>query len=366
MIRVLVVDDSVVVRRMLTDALSSDPRIGVVGTAPNGTIALQKLEHVNPDVVVLDVEMPDMDGIETVTRLRVGYPKLPVIMCSSLTERGAEITLRALAAGATDYVTKPSAAVSQQDGLSAFKSELLSSVLVLGRARASLPVQTASAPLRPGVVALRQEPRGEPICALGIGCSTGGPNALAKLFAHIPRDLPVPIFIVQHMPPLFTRLLAESLTASSGVAVHEAEDGMVVEAGHAYVAPGNYHMVVRREGAKLVTRLNQGPLENSCRPAVDVLFRSLASTYGGGVLACVLTGMGRDGAHGAGDIVAAGGAVLVQSSESCVAPSMPEAVASAGLAELALSLDPLGDELVARVLRSAGPPRRSMFARREN
>jgi two-component system, chemotaxis family, protein-glutamate methylesterase/glutaminase len=366
MIRVLVVDDSVVVRRMLTDVLSSDSRISVVGTAPNGTIALQKLGQLSPDVVILDVEMPDMDGIETVTRLRVDYPKLPVIMCSSLTERGAEITLRALAAGATDYVTKPSAAVSQQDGLSAFKSELLSSVLVLGEARASLPLQAWSSPARPGVVAIRREPSGERICAVGIGCSTGGPNALAKLFGRLPPDLPIPIFIVQHMPPVFTRLLADSLTASSCVPVHEAEHGMVVEPGHAYIAPGDYHMVLGRDGVKIVTRLNQAPPENSCRPAVDVLFRSLASIFGGGALACVLTGMGRDGAHGAGDIVAAGGAVLVQSSESCVVPSMPDAVASAGLAEIALPLERLGDELVARVLRSASAPRQSMFARRGN
>lgn len=366
MIRVLIVDDSVVVRRMLSDALSSDPRISVVGTAPNGTIALQKLGQLSPDVMILDVEMPDMDGIETVTRLRVDYPKLPVIMCSSLTERGAEVTLRALAAGATDYVTKPSAAMSQQDGLSAFKSELLSSVLVLGQARASLPVQMSSSPPLPGLVAIRPKPTGERICALGIGCSTGGPNALAKLFARFPPDLPIPIFIVQHMPPLFTRLLADSLTASSGVAVHEAEHGMVVEPGHAYIAPGDYHLLLGREGVKLVTQLNQAPPENSCRPAVDVLFRSLASTYGGGVLACVLTGMGRDGAHGAGDIVAAGGAVLVQSSETCVVPSMPDAVASAGLAELALPLERLADELVARVLRSTAAPRQSMVAGRGN
>jgi two-component system chemotaxis response regulator CheB len=365
MIRVLVVDDSVVVRRMLTDALSGDPRISVIGTAPNGAIALQKLSQINPDVVILDVEMPEMDGIETVTRLRVNYPKLPVIMCSSLTERGADVTLRALAAGATDYVTKPTASIAQQDGLSSFKSELLASVLVLGEARVAPAGPTAPFARAAASVGALRSPSRSPVWALGVGCSTGGPNALAALFARLPRDLPVPIFIVQHMPPLFTRMLADSLTTSSGVAVHEARHGEAVEAGHAYIAPGDFHLVLSRDGTQVRTLLNRNPPENSCRPAVDVMFRSLASVYGSGVLACVLTGMGRDGSRGAADIVAAGGAMLVQSSDTCVVPSMPEGVANAGLAEMALPLEQLGDELVSRVSRSRSDvPRRSIVARR--
>jgi two-component system chemotaxis response regulator CheB len=366
MIRVLIVDDSVVVRRMLSDALSGDPRISVVGTAPNGAIALQKLAQISPDIVILDVEMPDMDGIETVRRLRVDYPKLPVIMCSSLTERGAEVTLRALSAGATDYVTKPSASIAQRDGLSSFKSELLASVLVLGEAKASPPVRISTrSPAAAGGVTLLRPPTRGPIAAIGIGCSTGGPNALAKLFSRLPADLPVPIFIVQHMPPLFTRMLADSLSASSGVSVHEAVHGGSIQPGHAYVAPGDFHLVVGRDGARLVTLLNQAPPENSCRPAVDVLFRSLANVYGRSLLACVLTGMGCDGTRGAGDIVAAGGAMLVQDAESCVVPSMPDGVAKAGLAEMALPLEQLGDELVARVSNfGSEAPRQSVFARR--
>ena len=368
MIRVLIVDDSVVVRRMLSEALKGDPRITVVGTAPNGAVALQKLGQLSPDVVLLDVEMPDLDGIETVRRLRVDYPKLPVIMCSSLTERGAEVTLRALAAGATDYVTKPTASVAQQDGLSAFKSELLASVLVLGASRASTsPRLLTRGPAEACISSLLRTPTRGPIAAIGIGCSTGGPSALAQVFTRIPPDLTVPIFIVQHMPPLFTRMLADSLTASSGVSVHEAVHGGAVEPGHAYVAPGDFHMVLGRDGTRLVTVLHQAPPENSCRPAVDVLFRSLAGVFGRGVLACVLTGMGRDGTRGAGDIVAAGGAVLVQSAETCVVPSMPEGVASAGLAEMSLPLTQLGDELVARARRSiSAAPRQSMFTRKAN
>lgn len=360
MIRALIVDDSVVVRRMLCDALAGDARISVAGTAANGTIALQKLPQICPDIVILDVEMPDMDGIETVQRIRVDYPKLPVIMCSSLTERGAEVTLRALAAGATDYVTKPSAAVAQADGLASFKAELVAAVLALGDPKPSPPPLPGASPANEAssVRPTRVQPR-TPIAAVAIGCSTGGPNALAKLFKRLPADLPVPIFIVQHMPPLFTRMLADSLSASSEVAVHEASHEGIVTPGHAYIAPGDFHMILQRSGVNLVTVLNQAPPENSCRPAVDVMFRSLANVLGAGVLACVLTGMGRDGARGAADIVAAGGAVMVQDAESCVVPSMPEGVASAGLAELALAPAQLGDEIVTRVLKSQNAERKS-------
>ncbi len=358
MIHVLVVDDSVVVRRLLSDALASDPRISVVGSAANGAIALQKLGHLEVDLVLLDVEMPDMDGIETVRHLRKAWPELPVVMCSALTERGAEITLRALAAGATDYITKPTAQASQEDRLSSFKSELVGKVVALaGRARrSSLP--TAVTPLPDP----KSRPRtsAEPIAALAIGCSTGGPNALATLFEGIPRDLPVPIFIVQHMPALFTKILADRLANSSGVNVVEAQHGVQVQPGTAYIAPGNFHLTVGLDGARLVTQLNQEAPENSCRPAVDVLFRSLAAFYRGSVLACVLTGMGRDGALGARDLVSAGSSVIVQSADTCVVPSMPRAVVEAGCAESILPLQHLAEELVRRVQRSTSfraPPR---------
>ena len=352
MINVLIVDDSVVVRRLLSDALTSDPRISVVGSAANGSIALQKLTQLPVNVVLLDVEMPDMDGIETVRRLRKDWPDLPVIMCSALTERGAEITLRALSAGATDYITKPTAQVVQSDGLSSFKGELVNKVVALAeRARRTMLPRAATIAPSPTP---KSNPRSStlPIAALAIGCSTGGPNALATLFEGIPRDLPVPMFIVQHMPPLFTKILADRLAAASGVPVMEAVHGAAVEPGCVYIAPGNYHLTVGLDGARLVTQLNQDAPENSCRPAVDVLFRSLAAFYQGAVLACVLTGMGRDGALGARDIVSAGGSVIVQSSDTCVVPSMPRAIVDAGLAELILPLGQLADELVRRVQRS--------------
>lgn len=351
MIRALVVDDSVVVRRMLSDALASDPRITVAGTAPNGSIALQKLSQLAPDIVILDVEMPDMDGIETVKHLRRDYPSLPVIMCSALTERGADVTLRALAAGATDYVTKPTAAGTQAEGLAAFRQDLISRVIAF-----TTPRSIRAPSLRPHstVPATPSSTRDSvtAIAAIGIGCSTGGPSALRELFSRIPNNLPVPVFIVQHMPPLFTRTLAESLSVSSGLVVREAEHGGLVEPGRVYIAPGDYHLVLGREGARAVTLLNQAPPENSCRPAVDVLFRSLATFYGRALVACVLTGMGHDGTVGAEKIVAAGGRVLVQSPETCVVSSMPKSVVSKGFAEAALPLNRLADQLVMRARRA--------------
>jgi two-component system chemotaxis response regulator CheB len=352
-IRVLVVDDSLVVRKVLTDALSADPDVEVAATASNGSIALRKIPQVCPDVVLLDVEMPEMDGLETVRRLRAEWPRLPVIMCSSLTERGADTTLRALAYGATDCIAKPSGLNGFQfDAMGDFKAELLRKVRALGGSHAST---RPPATVPPPPVA----PRGarEPVAALAIGCSTGGPNALGALFEGLPRDLPVPILIVQHMPPLFTKLLADRLATSSGLRVTEARAGDLVEPGCAYVAPGDYHMTVVRDGARVRVALNQDPAENSCRPAVDVLFRSVARLYGPGALAAVLTGMGQDGTRGARAIVEAGGAVLAQDAASCVVPSMPKAVVAAGLAADVVPLDRMAQELVFRVRRNTPVPR---------
>jgi two-component system, chemotaxis family, protein-glutamate methylesterase/glutaminase len=363
--RVLIVDDSVVVRKVLTDALKKDPDVEVVGSAANGSIALQKITQVNPDVVILDVEMPDMDGVETVKRIRAGWPKLPVIMCSSLTERGADTTLRALANGASDYIAKPSRLdTSRVDAVGSFNAELLAKVKALSaQGGGSGPMQSTPLsqsgwgfPAPPQSVQPRvariQGPRA-PVSVLGIGCSTGGPNALATLFEGLPRDLHVPILIVQHMPPLFTKLLADRLAASSGLTVTEARGGDLVEPGCAYVAPGDYHMTVVRDGVRMRIALNQEAPENSCRPAVDVLFRSLSKIYGPGVLATVMTGMGQDGTRGARAIVEAGGSLIVQDAATCVVPSMPGAVAAAGLAEEVYPLDRLAQELVFRIRRAS-------------
>jgi len=350
-LRVLVVDDSVVIRKVLGGMITADPELELVGAAPTAAIALQKIPQVNPDVVVLDVEMPEMDGIEAVRRIREGWPRLPVIMCSALTERGAEVTLRALANGASDYVAKPTNLGGVGASVDAFAAEVLPKIKVLGGRGSELVrpnVQAPAAPRRPRSVH-------EPVQVLAIGSSTGGPNALSTIFASLPGDLPVPILLVQHMPPLFTKMLAERLSASSPVKVWEAEHGQILNPGHAYIAPGNFHMTVKRDGVVTRLMLDQSAPENSCRPAVDVTFRSIAAEYGPGVLAAVLTGMGHDGARGAVEIVERGGAVVVQDKASCVVPSMPGSVVAAGVADAEVPLHDLGQVLTARVRRGSAP-----------
>lgn len=348
-LRVLLIDDSVVVRRLLTEIISAEPDMDVVGVAATASIGIQKITQVQPDVIVLDVEMPEMDGIEAVGRIRETWARLPVLMCSSLTERGADVTLRALSAGASDYVAKPSGSngASLKSGgntLAEFRTQLVMKLRALG-GRDNTPRKVVlSRPARPQVAPTRTPVR---ISAIAIGSSTGGPTALATVFAKLTK-LPVPIFIVQHMPPLFTRMLAERLTAGSVVPVKEVADGDVVEPGRAYIAPGGYHMVVSREGTTTKMFLNQDPPENSCRPAVDVLFRSVARVYGGGVLGVVLTGMGHDGTRGARDIVEAGGLVITQDAASCVVPSMPTSVAGEGLSDAVLPIELIGAEIITR------------------
>jgi two-component system chemotaxis response regulator CheB len=358
--RVLLVDDSVVVRRVLTEALTGHADLEVVGTAASGSIALQKIPQINPDLIVLDVEMPGMDGLETLQHIRAGWPRLPVIMCSSLTERGAETTLRALSFGASDYVTKPSSLVgAPADGVGGFRAELLQKIRVLtGRGTVfPAPVRIGSLSMEPPRLSRLPLPPSvtrAPVSVIGIGASTGGPNALAKVFEGLARELTVPLLLVQHMPPLFTKLLADRLASTTGLVVHEATHGEKVETGCVYVAPGDFHMSVVRSGVDVRIALNQDPAENSCRPAVDVLFRSLASVYGPGVLAAVMTGMGRDGTRGARNVVEAGGTVIVQDSASCVVASMPQSVADAGVSDGAYPLDGLASELLRRVrLRTA-------------
>lgn len=350
-IRVLIVDDAVVVRRLLSDIIAGDPELEVVGTAASGTIALQKLPQVTPDVVTLDVEMPGLTGIETVREIRKQYPMLPVIMFSTLTERGAGATIDALAAGATDYVTKPANVGSVAAGMQAVREAIIPKIKSLcGRAcgiepavRAALPtrVPAPACPAKPSVAA--------PVEVVAIGTSTGGPNALGEVLPGLPADLPVPIVVVQHMPPVFTKLLAERLAARCAFPVTEAKHGDVLEPGRAWIAPGDHHMVVKRSGTSVVIELNQDPPENSCRPAVDPLFRSVARVYAERTLAAVLTGMGYDGRRGAEAVRDAGGRVLVQDQATSVVWGMPGAVAEAGLADATLPLDQIAAELTRRI-----------------
>lgn len=357
-IRVLIVDDSVVIRRMLTEVISSDPACEVVGAAANGRIGLAKIEQLRPDLVTLDVEMPEMDGLATLTAIRKIQRKLPVIMFSSLTEKGASTTLEALSLGATDYVTKPSGSSGVSGSCSHVRQQLLPKILALcgaaaGVSKAPEPATQCALPRRPPSLVPAGTTPSLGVDVVAIGCSTGGPNALAEIFAKLPGDLPVPIVITQHMPPLFTKLLADRLTSTSKVRIHEAVDQQVVERGHAYLAPGDFHMRVVRSGAQVRIALEQGPPENSCRPAVDVMFRSVAALYGGRTLAVVLTGMGQDGLRGCEHIAEQGGEILAQDDASSVVWGMPGFVARAGLANAIVPLKHMESEIVRRVLRGA-------------
>jgi two-component system chemotaxis response regulator CheB len=352
-IRVMVVDDSVVVRKIVTDVLSADPDIDVVGTAVNGKIALGKLEQLQPDLVTMDIEMPEMNGIEAVRAIRAGQggvarSRVPIVMFSTLTERGASATLDALSSGANDYVTKPANVGSVSQSMESVREQLIPKIKALtgrpvtvGPARAAAP-----APIRPP--APRTAPGKKP-AVLVIGSSTGGPEALAKVLPQLPASLPVPVLLVQHMPPVFTRQFAQRLDRLSPLRVVEAADGSPLAPGTVHLAPGDHHLTVRATRSGLHTGLNQGPPENFCRPAVDPLFRSAVDAYDGAVLALVLTGMGSDGRNGAAAIREAGGTVLVQDQATSVVWGMPGAIAQAGLADEILPLD-RGTEAITRPL----------------
>jgi len=350
-IRVLVVDDSVVIRRVVSEVLGDDPDIEVVGTASNGKIAIDRLTQVNPDLITLDVEMPELDGLGALKQIRKTHPRLPVIMFSAITERGAEATLDALAFGASDYFTKPTSSGGLDESRELIRKELIPAIRALCKDK--IAPKLLPLPPRP-VQSLVSPSRSARIDVVGIGVSTGGPNALAEVFQSLTAELPVPVLIVQHMPPMFTRLLAERLTASSKLPCEEAMAGVPLRAGHAWIAPGDYHMVVARQGTQATLSINQDPPESSCRPAADPLFRSMAKVYGPNCLAVVLTGMGQDGLRGCEAIRAAGGQVIVQDEASSVVWGMPGHVARAGLAEKVLPLAMIGAEIIRRVVASRG------------
>ena len=355
-IRVLVVDDSAVIRRLLVRTLEQDPALNVVGTASNGLIALRRIPECNPDVLTLDIEMPEMDGLELLRHLRREHSQLRVIMFSTLTDRGATATLDALTLGADDYVTKASGEGSIERSIARLQEDLVPKVKQFFHLPATgfPPATAGSASVRrdspsmrdlPDVRIAKQRPR-----AVAIGVSTGGPNALSAILPELPADFPLPVLLVQHMPPLFTRLLAERLHSACKVMVSEAKHDQLVRAGEVLIAPGDFHLKVVANGADVRTRLDQTEAQNSCRPAVDALFSSIGEVYGGAVIAVVLTGMGYDGLRGAGILRAQGASVLVQDEASSVVWGMPGAVANAGLADRILPLD----QLVPEILRLSG------------
>jgi len=363
-IRVLVVDDAVVMRRVITNVLSTDPAIEVVGVAANGKIALQKIPQVTPDVITLDVEMPEMDGIQTLREIRKLYPKLPVIMFSTLVQRGAEVTIEALSIGANDYVTKPANVGSVTESMKRLGDDLIPKIKA--HCKHLVPIETLSAlSLRPLSPPLSPRPKlTTPLShdapnIVCIGTSTGGPNALAEVFSGIRTRLPVPIVIVQHMPPIFTRMLAERLNNNSHATVfHEGEEGQRLEPGHAYIAPGGRHMEIRRLGQSPAIHLHDGPPENSCRPAVDVLFRSVVSVFSNRILAVIMTGMGQDGYRGCQLIHERHGQIITQDEASSVVWGMPGYVAHAGIAEAVVPLSRIAYEISKRFDRSPRLPLR--------
>jgi two-component system, chemotaxis family, protein-glutamate methylesterase/glutaminase len=341
-ISVLVVDDSALIRRLVTDALGEDPDIRVVGTAPNGRLALTKIDQLAPDLVTLDIEMPVLDGLETLRAIRRTRPRLPVIMFSTLTAAGATATLNALALGASDYVTKP----NNTGGFAASRRSVQEQLVPRIHALCHRPV--LARPTRPPVAAAADAPRSLRVDIVAVGCSTGGPDALTRVIAALPAAFPVPIVVVQHMPALFTRMFAQRLDRVAALTVVEAADGVPVQPGTVYVAPGDQHLEVARRGATIVTRLHSGPPENFCRPAVDVLFRSVAQLYGAGTLAVVLTGMGQDGRRGSELLHAAGAEIVAQDEATSVVWGMPGAVVGAGLTESVLPLDKVASHVVSR------------------
>ena len=362
-IRVLVVDDAVVIRRMLTEILSSDPKLEVAGTAPNGRIALARIPQLNPDLVTLDIEMPEMDGLETLREIRKTYPRLPVIMFSTLTQRAAAATLDALALGANDYVTKPANVGSVGAAIDSIRTELVPKIKAFCGPAAGIesPEVIRTTPALPAQPRPKRAAGPPPrVDVVAIGVSTGGPNTLAEILPTIPRNFPVPVLVVQHMPPLFTKMLAERLDAQTHLRIAEGQAGQIIRRGEAWIAPGGYHMVVERQGASVRLQLNEEPPVNSCRPAVDVLFRSVTKVYGQNVLAVVLTGMGQDGLRGCEDIHESGGQIIVQDEATSVVWGMPGYVAEAGLARNVLPKEKIGGEIIRAVMekRAAGayPP----------
>jgi len=380
----MVVDDSAVIRGLLTRSLEGDPEVKVVASVANGQMAINTLQRQMIDVIVLDIEMPVLDGLSALPHLLNVDPNVKIVMASTLTAKNADISLRALKAGAADYIPKPSS-TRELTSADDFKRELTEKVKALGMAarkadpRKGAPAASATpggssvprpapvgnvapttsftlaTPIRPkpepGPVTLRPLPDFRPDI-LAIGSSTGGPQALFEVLSHL-KDVKQPILITQHMPATFTTILAEHITRQCGVQCAEAKEGEVIVGGRAYVAPGDFHMLVVQKNGQNCLTLTKDPPENFCRPAVDPMLRSIVRAYGKRVLVTILTGMGHDGQRGSEVVVQAGGAVLGQDEPSSVVWGMPGAVANAGLCSAVLPLKEIGPYIRKIALRQA-------------
>jgi len=351
----MLVDDSAVIRGLCKRILEKDPEIEVVATAGNGQHAVDMAGRHDVDVVILDIEMPVMDGLTALPKILAARPGVRVVMSSTLTARNADVSLRALALGASDYVPKPTSTTGISEG-EAFQRELVSKVKTLaaakrggaraaaGGARPRLYADEAIVLRKPSLVAPR---------ILAIGSSTGGPQALGHLLGALKKTVPLPILITQHMPRTFTTILAQHIGQASGLESHEGVDGEPVRAGSVYVAPGGCHMLVEGNAAQPTIRLDDGPPENFCKPAVDPMLRSIAKVYGPAVLVVILTGMGQDGLKGSQAVVAAGGTIMAQDAETSVVWGMPGAVATGGVCSAVLPLSGIAD-YVRRIVSRKG------------
>lgn len=347
--RVLVVDDASLFRRIVSDALTGLPGVEVVGTAANGRQALARMAALNPDLITLDLEMPEMNGIEMLDAMRAKGSTPPVIMLSSHTVRGGQMTIRALTAGAFDFITKPDGPSPEQnlkhlrDGLRPLITALECRREVRNILQNPKPRTASASPEAAPVARVR---RGPPIVLIGV--STGGPNALAQLMPGLPANLPAPVFIVQHMPPLFVDALAQRLASLSSIPVRQAQDGETARNGCVYLAPGGKQMkIVPGPKGEVVVRITDDPPENGCRPAVDYLFRSAAFNFPGRSVAAVLTGMGADGTEGMRMLRRTGSLNLAQDEASCVVYGMPREAVEAGVVD---SVQPL-DRMAAAIVR---------------
>jgi two-component system, chemotaxis family, protein-glutamate methylesterase/glutaminase len=351
-VKVLVIDGALVIRRLISEVLSQDPDIEVVGFAANGVFGLTKIKQLKPDLITLDIDMPELDGIGVLKAIVAEELPVAVIMCSMLTTSGGEKTLESLALGADDYITQPpNLSTASPEVIKGFSVDLCDKVRAIAakkrqffaeKSLAKAPVILAKTPT---VIQAKNNVQ-EKIDILVVGASTGGPNALLEFFSLLPKSLPVPVLVVQHMPALFTKFLAERINNTAALNVQEAEENMEIAPGLVLIAPGNFHMELERVNDKLVVKLNQGAPENSCRPAVDVMFRSVAKLYGANVLAVVLTGMGQDGLLGSEIIVQAGGNVLVQDEASSVVWGMPGVIAKKGIAAKIAPIPMLAKEIM--------------------
>lgn len=364
---VLVVDDTIVYRKILSEILESIEGVQLIGTASHGRLALGRMEQSPADLVLLDVEMPEMNGLETLAHLKKRWPDTDVVMVSGTNISSAEITVQALEQGALDFIRKPEGSdpeASRQE----LRDKLRPLIRHIGTRRnmrapagaGALPaLSPSSAPVSAAPSTTIPRPLHGRIEVVGIGVSTGGPNALTEVIPRLPADFPVPVLVVQHMPPNFTASLAEHLDRRSPLKVCEAKEGEPIQTGCVYIAPGGKHMVVRRHetgnGYQRIIGLNENPPENSCRPSVDVLFRSLAAHYDAGIATVVMTGMGNDGCEGVRTLKRRGCHCITQSAETCVVYGMPMAVDEAGLSDEQVPLEHLAQRLTRLVREGRNP-----------